>query len=79
MEQIGENMQCPGCKKEISFMECPPVILQCEHYFCKDCLETFKSESEVIDDFLTVKCFLCLKKSDVKIKQQDFIVKIVQN
>ena len=57
MEQIRDSMQCPGCKKEISFKESPPVILQCEHYFCKDCLETFRSENEEVDDFLTVKCF----------------------
>jgi len=57
MEKIGEKMLCPGCKKEISFKVTPPVILQCEHYFCKDCLETFKSEAKEIDDFITVKCF----------------------
>ena len=57
MEKIGEKMLCPGCKKEISFKDTPPIILHCEHYFCKECLETFRSEAKEIDDFITVKCF----------------------
>jgi hypothetical protein len=54
MEKIGESMQCPGCKKQICLKESPPVILQCEHFFCGECLKTFKSESEEADGFLTV-------------------------
>ena len=68
-------MVCPGCNLEMNVIERYPVYLYCQHFFCYSCLESQKSKSEVIEDFLNVKCYLCLRKQELNLMQVENIKK----
>ena len=59
MESLTKSMVCPCCEKQISFQNRYPIFLQCKHFFCKDCLETQKTQTEDIENFINVTCYVC--------------------
>ena len=68
-------MECFNCNKEINAKEVLLLILKCEHRFCNECQEIIKEKSEIIDDFMNVKCLKCDKKCDISIKQQEYMAR----